>query len=373
MLKLRPVEDALTVRVRVNSLNRKRKPRHSDNAIAAMSYIHRVVDKEMSAHWLTVDSVRATLKEVQYSGARKLGRSFQQTLKKAIPDLVKHGYLRFNADHTKFRMSKKLAKMYVRGLEANERVPGDEVERHFTVCDYIRHKISPVRPTYAMVGTEPWDDIARLAEVMEAPEATVESITETYRARTEAYRALQEEHKSLQGLYRDLEESCDVNRGQIQGLREEVREHRERRRECEEALSDVREKHRALMERYEALEERHQRECLGQKAALEEEMKRLREHVDKAISDCEEKEAVIKGLEGDLNVTKEMLESAWREVAEKGEALLAARKAEATRMAAAAEAARRREEEEAEAAQAAQVGLERQKEIYARMVAERKV
>ncbi|KAG6861331.1 hypothetical protein C0995_001310 [Termitomyces sp. Mi166 len=107
---------------------------------------------ENKAYWVTVEQLRNILEQVYYNGPRKfLGSYFPRSFKKAIPDLVEQGYIRWHADKMKFRVSKQMA---VLCMQAASQTPGEEVDRHSALADYFLQKMSFTRPTYAMVVEE---------------------------------------------------------------------------------------------------------------------------------------------------------------------------------------------------------------------------
>ncbi|KAG6837168.1 hypothetical protein H0H93_013758 [Arthromyces matolae] len=117
----------------------------------ALSYIYRVVN-QTRATYISVGSLEKILKNVFYTDSNAfLGPRFRQSFKSTLPSLAEHGYIRWENDMGKYRISNELIAVFDKVAED---IPGDEVVHHRARCDYLKRKISPFRPTYAMVLDE---------------------------------------------------------------------------------------------------------------------------------------------------------------------------------------------------------------------------
>ncbi|KAF8074751.1 hypothetical protein FPV67DRAFT_1474858 [Lyophyllum atratum] len=163
MVAIRNVRSAARQHVPSASVNRKRKPRHVDNGLLAISFLYRIKDKKQ-ARWLTIDSLERILEVFykKYDDKHSLGVHFQRTFKNALEPLEEAGVIRYKgADKNTFRVSKAMTTLLTDVAGKIEQMGiTDEVEKHYAHCDYLRQKISRFRPTLKRL----MDEIDELTE-----------------------------------------------------------------------------------------------------------------------------------------------------------------------------------------------------------------
>jgi len=114
MVRLRNVQQALKQRVFTELLSNKKRPRHIDNGLLAISYIFREKD-DHTRRWLNVQQLEDTLREVFYARTgNSLGPLFSRHFTKALPLLVEADILEYNNyDKTSFRVTEVMTRMSV--------------------------------------------------------------------------------------------------------------------------------------------------------------------------------------------------------------------------------------------------------------------
>ncbi|KAG6906236.1 hypothetical protein DXG01_015036 [Tephrocybe rancida] len=217
MVKLRPVAAALKRKVYLTALNPNKKPRHIDNGILALSWTCRLIlGTRKRARMVNVNDLERILEDKYYSGPnRQLGPGFVKCFKRSLPDLVEKGYIRWNADKTKFRVSGMLFKLC---MEAAVRTPGDEIERHRAICDYFRQKMSPLRRTNAMVCVYVWNmENHGLTRSISRDQLEAE-----LNDKDQQYEALEEKYNELAGISRADQAGSSVFReGSIESFEDD--------------------------------------------------------------------------------------------------------------------------------------------------------
>ncbi|RDB15768.1 hypothetical protein Hypma_003721 [Hypsizygus marmoreus] len=142
----------LACKLHVKKASIKRKPRHADNALVAISHIF-IEDHEKVAKFFPIEHLHATIRRLheQSRDPQKLGRYCERDLNShLLKAMAKHNYIRMNDTRTHLRVTQVAGEMMIEiaakinALSFSEPDANVALQKHRAHCDYFRQKLGTI-------------------------------------------------------------------------------------------------------------------------------------------------------------------------------------------------------------------------------------